>query len=209
MNKSGTKHGYILTGFLLFGLLLLLFSHPSLYGEEQEKGMGMFDEYPQALGIFYGEIGGTGLSYHRWSEGKGMQITAGVLYLPPGSIDTWLNDNMLDYVVGFQRQYVVYSEDFAGWLSGLLNLFWGINHRGVIPVSQEWDESTSESTEEIGTYTPSISLGAGIGTEVLLFRHFSFPLEFGYGLNFYPTEADPLKMFNVNLRVQGGFRYRY
>ena len=168
-----------------------------------------FSQYPEALGFYGGRISGSGLTYHRWNDNKGYQITAGVIYIPPLSNENsaiQLGDNMLDYVVGFENAYVVYSEDFTGWLSGLLSLFWGVNHRGYWPV-ETTDYETGAYT--IHPYVPTITLGGGIGIEILLFKHFSIPFEIGYGVTYFPLEADPVDMFLVNLYPQAGFRYRY
>ncbi|MBN2051840.1 MAG: hypothetical protein JW760_15415 [Spirochaetales bacterium] len=170
-------------------------------GWTEKAKANAFSEFPEALGFYYGMISGTGLTYHRWDNNRGYQITAGALYLPPEAG----NMNILDYVVGFENQYVVYSEDFTGWLSGLLSLFWGINHRGYIPVEYNYDTDTST----IGSYVPTFTLGGGIGIEVLGFKHFSFPFEVGYGATYLPLADRVADMFLVDLYFQAGFRYRY
>jgi len=169
-------------------------------GFAQKAEANAFSEYPEALGFYYGQIAGTGLTYHRWSGTTGFQVTAGALYLPPDS-----GGNMLDYVVGFENAYIIYSEDFTDWLSGLLSLFWGVNHRGYIPVTSGPD--TCEPV--IGSYVPTLTLGGGIGIEVLWFKHFSIPFEVGYGATYFPLESAVADMFLVDLYFQAGFRYRY
>lgn len=181
-------------------LLMICMVLPMVFAEEEETESNAFAQYPEALGFYYGEIAGTGLTYHRWNDGVGYQVTAGALYLPPDA-----GGNLLDYVVGFENSYTVYSEDFTNWLSGLLSLFWGVNHRGFIPVT--YDEETYEPV--IGSYTPTFTLGGGIGIEVLWFKHFSIPFEVGYGATYLPLESAAIDMFLVDLYFQAGFRYRY
>jgi len=184
-------------------VFLLIFSM-TITGFADKPEANAFAEFPEALGFYYGEISGTGLTYHKWVDGVGYQITAGALYLPPDS-----GNNLLDYVVGFENSYTVYSEDFTKWLSGLLSLFWGVNHRGYIPVEVEYDEVTYEASYDIGSYVPTLTLGGGIGIEVLWFKHFSIPFEVGYGATYLPLESDVIDMFLVDLYFQAGFRYRY
>lgn len=185
----------------LFGILVTF-----TFADEKQEAATAFAEYPEALGIYYGEISGTGLAYHKWVDGVGYQVTAGILYMPPESAG-----NLLDYVIGFENSYTVYSEDFTDWLSGLLSLFWGVNHRGFVRVENVvYDDATYElASYTIGPYTPTFTIGGGIGIEVLGFKHFSVPFEFGYGATLSPLESSVVDMFLVDLYLQAGFRYRY
>jgi len=195
-------------------IILALFNAGFVYGlgsEEVEKAA--YVEFPQALGFQFGEISGTGLSYHVWRDSIGFQVAGGIVYIPL-SDDFWF-DRTLDYSIGTEVQLRVYGEDFASWLSGQLYSFAGLNHGGYIPVVTVREGYTVDEYDWIppelaaGSYTPTFGFGLGIGIEIVLFRHFSIPIELGYGLEWTPTAETISKQFNVNLRPQAGFRYRY
>jgi hypothetical protein len=90
-------------------------------------------------------------------------------------------------------------------------------HRGYIPILGSGGEEIPGTdpieftpyVEEAGTYAAVFTAGVGIGVELILFRHFSFPIEFGYGASWTATEPDLSAAFVVNLNVQSGLRYRY
>lgn len=195
-------------------LISILFNPELLAGGTEEGSPPAYEEFPEALGFQYGEISGTGLSYQAWRGAVGYQYAAGVIYMPLDG-DSWL-DTTLDYAIGAEGQFRVYGEDFADWLSGQLYTFVGLGHRGYIPIETVSDGRYIEDTDEYiepvfatGNYTPVIGLGAGIGIEIILFRHFSVPIELGYGVKWEPTAGALDKQFHVDLYPQIGFRYRY
>jgi hypothetical protein len=51
-----------------------------------------------------------------------------------------------------------------------------------------------------GDLEQAVAAGLGIGYEIVLFRHFSLPLQFGYQVE-WP--------FRVDFCFSGGLRYRY
>ena len=71
------------------------------------------------------------------------------------------------------------------------------------------DEDWVPAVYEVGSFRPVIGLGGGIGTEIILFRHFSIPLEVGYSVNWSPLAGELSEQFDINLRPQIGGRYRY
>ncbi len=163
-----------------------------------------YERHPQALGIQYGAISGSGLSYYRWSDNIGFQIALGGLYDPTGDI-SWMD--ILDYSVGAELQYTVYGDSYAKWLAGQLYLFTGLNHRGVI--ERKPSDPNGDLETEAGPYIPSFTTGFGIGIEVVLFNHFSVPLEFGYAAAWKPSGASLQDQLAIKLITQAGFRYRF
>ena len=186
-------------------IFILVYSAAVLFAEEEPEA---FEEFSRALGFQAGEISGTGLSYQVWKQETGFQFTLGAVYVPPE--EAWYS-NILDYTSGFEVQHRVYGEDFTSWISGLLYLFAGLNHRGYIPVEEVLDEGSDPVTYsfETGSYHPIIALGGGIGIEIIIFRHFSVPFELGYCIFWNPLGGDFMDQFEINLVPQGGFRYRY
>ncbi|MBN1687398.1 MAG: hypothetical protein JW852_12130 [Spirochaetales bacterium] len=193
---------------LTFVVPAVLFS----FGSE-EVSVTAYEEFPEALGFQYGEIAASGLSYHAWRDKVGFQVAGGIVYIPLTE-DFWF-ERTLDYSVGTEIHLRVYGEDFAHWLSGQLYGFAGLNHGGYIPIetvkSGYMDEDDEWVPPELatGSYTPTFGFGIGIGIEIILFRHFSIPLELGYGVVWMPTAPTVPEQFNVNLMPQAGFRYRY
>jgi len=197
--------------------LLLLFAGP-VVAEEVEPP---YETFPEALGGFAGQISGTGLHYHRWIGQNAFQVTGGILYIPFDPTDYYLYglyDSTLDYSVGGEFQRRVYGEAFTNWLAGSLYLFAGGRHHGYIPINlvaegyvvpasdpEEWVDPVFA----VGTFQAEVTIGAGIGMELILFRHFSIPIEFGYGATWIMTEADLVDAFLVSPYGQSGFRYRY
>ena len=199
---------------LLIGAVLVLVNPVSLFSfGAEEVSVPAYVEFPQALGFQYGEIAGTGLSYQVWRDAVGFQVAGGIVYIPL-SEDSWIY-RTLDYSLGTEIQLRVYGEDFASWLSGQLYGFAGLNHGGYIPIVTIKDayaiDEDNWASAELGTgpYTPTFGFGLGIGIEIIFFRHFSMPLELGYGLEWKPTAKTIPEQFNVNLKPQVGFRYRY
>lgn len=168
-----------------------------------EKGPPPYETYPQALGVAYGPISGTGLHYHLWDEEIGYAASAGVVYLPPAQA----TGNVLNYVVGGEIQRRVYGDSFARWLAGSLYVFGGGNHRGFIPVVTDATGDTPEYSA--GAFEAEITAGLGIGIEIVLFQHFSIPAEFGYAGSWVFTQPNPADAIRVQLYGQTALRYRY
>lgn len=207
----------------VFALLCVAF----VWGQDEATVAAGFDpayvNFPSALGASYGPISGSGLHYHQWRGNLGYQATAGVLYVPFDQESMWNLDLTLDYNLGGEVQRRVYGDAFSNWLTGSLYLFAGGNHRGYIPVVlvQEEvydnndtpddfsDDTYIEPVYDTGTFQAELTLGAGIGIEVILFQHFSIPVEVGYGATWTATEPDLAQAFMVDILVQAAFRYRY
>ena len=161
------------------------------------------DTYPNALGAAFGPITGIGLHYHRWAGSTGYQFTGGIIYFPPGEGPGLIS---LDYNLGGAIQWQLYGDRFAPWLSGNLSLFAGANHRGYIPVEITESEPVTYSS---GSFQAEITVGPGIGIELILYDHLSIPVEFGYGASWTVTEPDLSRAIRVQLYGQTALRYRY
>jgi hypothetical protein len=186
----------------LFGVIVLSLAVVSNLAaiDEPEKTEAPQKMYPNALGAAFGPISGVGLHYHRWDGQTGWQVTGGIVYFPPGQGP---GETSLDYNLGAALQWQVYQDVFSPWLSGSLALFAGGNHRGYIPVT------VSGSTFSNGSYQAEFTLGPGVGIELVLFEHFSIPVEFGYGASWTATESNLSEAFRVQLYAQTALRYRY
>ena len=150
----------------------------NLFAEEKS----VYNEYDQALGGFYGEIGGKGLSYQQWFDDFGIEAAAGFMYSG--------GDNFT-FNIGAQVQFLVYQDSFGDWFTGGL---------------YAWAGALYGATVSNTAYTPAIGIGAGIGVEPVLFEHFSIPLEFGYGGNW---GFDSIVPTLAGIKFQGGLRYRF
>lgn len=177
-----------------------------------------WEVFPEALGGYYGPFSGSGLHYHRWIGEAGFHVTAGIIYIPFDADDFRFSDTTLDYAAGGEYQRRVYGEAFTNWLAGSLFLFAGAQHRGYVPVelvAEGYEVPDSDPVEyvdpvyEVGSFQAEFSVGAGIGVELILFRHFSIPLEFGYGGTWTVTNPDITSAISVGPNVQTGLRYRY
>ena len=206
----------------VLGLALLLIAIGS--GWVLAEDATPYEAFPEALGVSFGRITGTGLHYHRWSGPLGYGVSAGALYMPlPDSssrmgpaMSPWGGDVLLDYNVGGALQRRVYGDEFTDWFTGSLYLFTGLTHRGYIPVEIITQESYDPDTETytpaeygIGSYAAELSTGIGIGIEIILFRHISIPAEFGYGATWTMTESNFADALAVQLYGQTALRYRY
>ncbi|MBI9107508.1 MAG: hypothetical protein JEZ04_12250 [Spirochaetales bacterium] len=158
--------------------LLCFFLVFSLAAEEKS----VYDEFDQALGGYYGDIGGWGISYQQWFGPVGFETAAGFAYD---------SQSTFAYVIGAQMQFMLYQDYFSEWFSGSLYFFTGGLHGGTV--------------SDTG-YEPSLGFGLGIGFEPVFFEHFSTPIEFGYGGSWTLDSIIPTA---AGVRVQGGFRYRF
>lgn len=184
-------------------MVLIAISVIPLYAETEDA----FIEYPQALGFSGGNIIGPGISWMNWTGRTGVQLAAGILYSPPDA-DSWYSDDVLDYSLGAEVLRRMYGDTYAPWFTGQLYIWGSLKHHGFIPVVEKTEIGTEEYEYSSGDYTPGVAVGAGIGIEMIIFKHFSIPFEFGYlaEMEFLSDDAVPL---TVDLATQGGIRYRY
>lgn len=190
----------------LVGIVLLLLAAPLLFAEDANADASQElnrDRFPEALGFQYGEISGSGLSYHRWYGSTGLQIAGGILYFPLAN-DTFA-DFVLDYSLGAQVNSSVFASDYSDRVAGQLYLIGGISHRGFI--EREFNDDTTQYSA--GPFVPSIGVGAGLGIEIVLFEHFSIPIELLYAGIWEGTNRPFSEQIRIDLTPQAGFRYRY
>lgn len=158
------------------------------------------DRFPQALGVQVGRIAGIGISYQKWQDDTGFQVAAAGMYHP------LMDDghDVLNYNAGVEFQYLVYTDDFANWLSGRLYLFAGLNHRGYIEAVL-----TEPDTYVVGDFHPEFGLGGGVGVEAVLFEHFAVVTEMVYAIFWNPIQPVLHEQFMVEILPQISLRYRY
>lgn len=165
------------------------------------------EDFPQSVGVFGSSWNGGGLSYQRWFGRLGLGLTAGgtaspATYYGTDSTETTSNVFNWGYNVQLDILYRLYASNFWRWLSGDLFAFATIGHRGdneAIYMNPDKDTEGDEYYAK-GSFVPTFSAGLGIGYEIVLFRHFSAPIQFGYVVE-WP--------FTMNFCVAGGLRYRY
>jgi len=195
-------------------LALLLCATRSLNAEKPDL-VSPADDFPSAVGVFGSTYNGGGLSYQRWNGQAGWQVTAGGKALPANYYSYWnyaLSGDKATtdafnwgYNVQVDFLYKLYASNFWEWLSGDLFAFASVSHRGASAAVWVDDSGDSGDTDysghyEDGEYIPTFSAALGIGYEITLFRHFSFPIMFGY-MGEWPLSVD--------FCVSGGMRYRY
>ena len=167
-----------------------------------------FERFPQALGVMFGPVSGTGLHYHAWHGVHGIGITGGIIYQPVDAEFLWDVENTLDYNVGLAYQRRLFGDNFATGLAGSLYLVVGGGHRGYIPVEVTGVvDGTPTRTE--GTFQADINFGVGVGIEIILLNHLSMPAEFLYGGAFTPTRLGGTEWLRIGPTGQLGLRYRY
>ncbi len=205
---------------LICTTILLSFSTAILFAEEP---INAFTAYPHALGAFAGDLSGYGLSYQQWFGRFGFETAFGGYYTPynPEECGYYENVDILQYTIGIQGLYIVYSgnmvRSFADWLDGSLYIFSGIVHNGTVgrkcKVNPAYSDATAdtetpyiEDPNATPTYSSQLGTGLGIGIEIVLFKHFSFPIEFGIDSIWTLGSVWPDR---AGLIIQGGFRYRY
>ncbi|MFW6234960.1 MAG: hypothetical protein ACOC4I_06275 [Spirochaetota bacterium] len=196
--------GLQLSCFMCISLLIL--AAPVLFAEDENTIAGQElnrDRFPEALGFQYGQISGAGLSYHRWYGSTGVQIAGGILYFPVAT-DT-IVDFVLDYSLGVQVNSSVFASDYSDRVAGQLYLIGGVSHRGFI--EREFDDGIDQNSA--GPFIPSIGVGAGLGIEIVLFEHFSIPIELLYAGIWEGSNRPFVEQIRIDLTPQAGFRYRY
>jgi hypothetical protein len=168
-------------------------------------------DFPDAAGAFGSFMLGGGLSWQHWYGPLGIAVTAGGMAYPNSSyygydvVETTASDfTVWNYNVQVDLLYRLYSSNFWKWLSGDLYAFVTLAHMGSVTaewVDEDGDYDTTDDAYYVPTpYVPVFAVGVGIGYEIILFRHFSLPLQFSYTLK-YPLYVD----FNF----ASGLRYRF
>lgn len=202
--------------FPIFVVFLMIFAVSFLF---PDTGTNIYRAYPYALGVFAGELGGTGLSYQQWMGRFGYEAAFGGIYKPPQS-GLKSSFKFLNYNIGLQVQYMLFSENllrkFPDWISAALYLFTGAVHNGSFSQPYKANPDYTDpnlpaqpfviDTSKSPVYTPGFGFGIGIGIEPVLFRHFSFPFEFGLDSIWHIGSVWPEK---AGFFAQGGFRYRF
>lgn len=165
--------------------------------------------YPSSVGVFGSTAIGGGLSYQRWFDRFGCAITVGgnvTPYYSTGSSSWATGAGDADfyawsYDVELDLMYRLYSSVFANWLTGDLFAYAMAAHKGGVEAAYipDADASKTGSYAE-GSYIPVAAAGIGIGYEIILFKHFSIPAQFGYVAQW------PLRL---DFTVSGGLRYRF
>ena len=149
------------------------------------------DRWPNALGAGFTsafEFSG-GISYQRWLGRTGLSFTGGVFSNPAGG-------TLFEYMAYGGIQYRLYAEDFNDWLSGGLHLATTFGAHGSIGQATEYDP-----TAEVWV---AYGIGAGIGYELVLARHFSQMSEVYYVAQMRNAAFDTL-----NIQFSGSLRYRF
>jgi hypothetical protein len=185
---------------LLSAVLLTAFQ--SVSAQEWGAEGNPMSQFPQALGGTYGPMIGTGLSYQRWFEGVGIQTAVGAVYSP----EEQFSGDLLWYRVTFGLQRILYHETFADWFAGGLYAFGALAHGGRIEWVTEPVDTQEPADPQPGPFRPLVAVGAGVGIESVLFRHFSVPVEFGLSVEWEIPSVVPVSAGFVG---GVGLRYRF
>lgn len=191
---------------------MVLMQVPSLFGEE---ALPAYIVNANALGVQAGEVSGIGLSYHRWNNNIGFQVSGGALYQPLDDESRYrIWDKVLDYNIGLEVQWPVFSNsvNLFGHIpfDGRLYIVTGILHRGIIDAVEEaFSEEIWSYSYSMGPYIPVFTSGFGIGFDFIFLRHFSIPLEFLYAFTWAGVEGSLADQFAISPAPQIGFRYRW
>jgi hypothetical protein len=197
-------------------LAVLLLCAAALGAEGSDSALSVLsptEEFPSSIGIFGSSMLGGGLSWQHWAGSLGCAVTAGGMArlqtenyggtaAPVADFYTW------GYNVELDLMYRLFSSHSWNWLAGDLFVYAQVGHRGERPtVSDQGDVDGNPDTmddswwkNEPGPFTAHYSVGVGVGYEIVLFRHFSLPIYFGYAVE-YPLA--------LNFNLGGGLRYRY
>lgn len=160
-----------------------------------------YDDFKSSLGVFAMNIpngGSYGLQYERWFNDNGIQVTGGGYYSPKK--ESWTDT--LDYSIMIHGLHTVYGNTVSNELAGRLYTWAAIGHHGFIKTTQSWNSSTLETDYDDEKYSANAVVGLGIGIEVILFEHFSIPLQFGF-VGEFPNEP------GLGFSFGSGIRYRY
>jgi hypothetical protein len=198
-------------------IALLLASPLAGFAEGKDIASGLVsptEEFPSAAGAFGSTLLGGGLSYQRWFGVFGFAVTAGGMAYPASGGSTYpaaaavsgagADFLVYDYNVQLDLLLRLYSSNFWNWLSGDLYAFATVAHKGSAGsefVDEDGDITTlDDEYYRQSPYVPAVAIGVGIGYEIVLFRHFSVPLQFGY--------VAELPLY-VGFSFSGGLRYRF
>jgi hypothetical protein len=166
--------------------------------------------FPSSVGVFGTSVLGGGLSYQIWFDRFGCALTVGggaEPYTTAGSIDLVNNPTgspdfyAWNYNVELDCMYRLYSSVFSNWLTGDLFAYGTVAHMGTTKaVYVNNADLTKQGSYVEGEFVPVVAAGIGVGYEVILFKHFSIPVQFGYMAQ-WP--------FRVDFTASGGLRYRF
>jgi len=166
-------------------------------------------EFPRALGVFGSSMNGGGLSYQSWNSDLGFAVAAGAFAIPASGLQFGENTASTDvmnygYNIEANLLYRLFASNFWNWLSGDLLVYASVAYKGAQTADYIYDPDKDETTDDSyyreGTLEQSVAAGLGIGYEIVLFRHFSLPLQFGYQVE-WP--------FLLDFCFSGGLRYRF
>lgn len=179
-------------------LVLFLICFTLLFGHTT-KSWADINEFPSALGFFSGTVYAEnlfgGLQYQHWFSTNGFQVEGGVIFSP--------SDNVLDYSIIGDYLYPVYGNEYSDKMAGRLYLFGTLGHIGKIITEYNYENYITENHLRF-----SIMLGFGIGIEVIAYKHFSFPIHFGYAAD-WPINLSSVNQPFIGLMIASGLRYRF
>lgn len=175
----------------------------TLYAEDEDTAPPPYHVYTNALGFQYGELSGTGISYFHQLGFLGLHVAAGGYYNPDSG-------TRADFSVGTEAHFFVFGANYKKIVSGQLYLFLGLNYRGRVEDLYDVAPDGTEKIASPNSYYGTYSAGIGVGVELVLFEHYSIPMELGYAVStrgFDPDSwGESMKLFVV---PQIGLRYRF
>jgi hypothetical protein len=179
-------------------------AEPPESAESAEPSEGVLSN---AVGVYASVVHGPGLSYQRWNNGGGYQITAGGIYDPDNN---FAFDIFLDYYISGGGQWQLTNSLIATEFRAILYLHALAFHRGF----QEYQRRTITDDQgmyvgeevTVGPFVPTAGLVGGIGLEFVLLEHLSLPIEIGYAPVFV---LSPFGLEEFRFVVQGAIRYRF
>lgn len=204
----------VMLSFLLIGTLVVAFAQTAIIAVTASPDAQIETEtpalsYPSSVGVFGSTVLGGGLSYQRWWDRFGCAITVGGSaepYTSTGGLSWTTSGGEADfyswnYNVELDLMYRLYSSVFAKWLTGDLFAYATAAHVGGAKAAYVANADASKQGSYLeGTFVPAIAAGIGIGYEIILFKHFSIPAQFGYVAQ-WP--------FRLDFAFSGGLRYRF
>ena len=188
-------------------LVLIALALSSLAAQEELPSPAKL--FPNSVGISGSAttIGGMGgLSYQRWFGDFGYSLTLGAMAQPVYEVvGSTAASSPSFYAYSYNGEldllWKLYSSDFWRWLSGDLYTYAKLQHQGgVQSIYTPNADITKPATYVASPFGLTFAAGLGIGYEIILFQHFSIPLQFGYTAQ-YP--------FTLGFDTGGGLRYRY
>lgn len=179
---------------IISGMILALCSVMSLSAQEVEEPKKAL-EAKNGVGVSYFtpdfENGGAnnflgGLCYQHWFSGIfGLETGGAVTWSPESS------RNPLNYNIYAEGDFVLFKSEFSKNFASRLFAWGVVAHTGASTsewVGPEYDETSGklikESYYKDPVYMPNFRAGIGFGFDVILFRHISIPLKFGFAGSF-------------------------